>query len=55
VRGGSFSGGAYASPELLLAAGETRQRPEEDRLTFRDPTACRTTNLSNAVEITYQP
>jgi len=22
---------------------------------FRDPTACRSTNLSNAVELTYQP
>jgi hypothetical protein len=55
VLGGFLSGDAYASPELFLAAGDTRQRPEKDGLTYRDPPAPKTTNLSNGVELTFVP
>jgi len=53
--GAFLSGDAKASPELFLAAGETRQRPEKDGLTFRDPPAGKSTNLSNGIEMTYVP
>jgi len=55
VLGGFLSGDAYASPEPFLVAGETRQRPENDELTYRDPPALKTTNLSNALELTVVP